>query len=514
MFSIYHATFNVNKCALTMPGCFGDTGSVVHIIKVHGCIVGWVKRSGTHRESVSNQKWWVSLLFTHPTKPDYMGVYSMSQNKSYPVRCSKTILCTLLLFSTYSMALEIGIGVVDITPDVTAYKVPMAGYGSRMGRPATGAHDPLHAKVLYLTDGAQRMALITVDLRSSTPEFKGQIVSKTSDLGLTHDNVFVAASHTHDGPSMYPEKFWQMQFGKYDPAIVDIMTTAIAKAVYEAAASVQPVRMGYAAVLAEGLARNRRWGYDTEKREADGESPVVEPRLTVIRFDGMNGDCLALTVHFAAHPTILGADNMLLSAEWPGVLQRELERAFPGSKAFYLNGAEGDQSPVADLGADDFERIENYGKKLAALAAELAATVETKPDMPIGFAYGTPELPPLAFPEGAERKYQAYAKAAQEALPKQAPLQVLRIGPIALAGLPGEPIMEVGQSVENKLKEMGAEHPLTVGLANDYIGYIVNEKEYAHGGYEVESRSYYGPGLGRFVVEQMEHISPMNMMQK
>ena len=37
---------------------------------------------------------------------------------------------------------------------------------------------------------------------------------------------------------------------------------------------------------------------------------------------------------------------------------------------------------------------------------------------------------------------------------------------------------------------------LTIGLANDYLGYIVNEKEYPHGGYEVDERSYYGPGLG------------------
>ena len=26
----------------------------------------------------------------------------------------------------------------------------------------------------------------------------------------------MAASHTHDGPPMYPEKFWQLQFGGYE----------------------------------------------------------------------------------------------------------------------------------------------------------------------------------------------------------------------------------------------------------------------------------------------------------
>jgi len=45
-------------------------------------------------------------------------------------------------------------------------------------------------------------------------------------------------------------------------------------------------------------------------------------------------------------------------------------------------------------------------------------------------------------------------------------------------------------------------HVVVVGLANDYLGYIVNEAEYAHGGYEVDARSYYGPGLGTFMAEK------------
>ena len=48
---------------------------------------------------------------------------------------------------------------------------------------------------------------------------------------------------------------------------------------------------------------------------------------------------------------------------------------------------------------------------------------------------------------------------------------------------------------------------VVIGLANDYIGYIVNEKEFAHGGYEVESRSYYGHGLGTFVAQRAGDIA-------
>ena len=47
----------------------------------------------------------------------------------------------------------------------------------------------------------------------------------------------------------------------------------------------------------------------------------------------------------------------------------------------------------------------------------------------------------------------------------------------------------------------GFEEAVPLGLTNDYIGYLVNEQEYAHGGYEVDARSYYGPGLGTFIAE-------------
>ena len=48
----------------------------------------------------------------------------------------------------------------------------------------------------------------------------------------------------------------------------------------------------------------------------------------------------------------------------------------------------------------------------------------------------------------------------------------------------------------------GFKDVLTIGLANDYLGYIVNEKEYAHAGYEVDERSHDGPQLGRLLASK------------
>ena len=416
------------------------------------------------------------------------------------------ILVCLFLVTGPSAALEIGVGVADITPDVETYRVPMAGYGARR-KPSEGVHDPLHAKVLYFRDGDTSMALITCDLRSITPEFKGQIVEKSAGHGLTFHNVLISASHTHAGPSMYPEKFWHLQFGVYDPKIVDIMSTSVAEAIDHAVQNAAPAKVGFAEGSAEGFTRNRRWGYDIEARKAAAEEPALDPTVWVMRVDSMDGEPRAILVNFATHPTILGHENMLISAEWPGVLQRELERLFPGATALYTNGAQGDQAPTGAKGADGFEKLNDFGTRLAKIAGEIARGIETEAAVPIGLSRSTPSLPEFVFTENSKKRYGDYLKAALEALPRTAELQVFQIGTTALVGLPGEPILEVGQAVQQSVGSHGFDKVVVIGLANDYIGYLVNEKEYAHGGYEVDSRSYYGPGLGLFIAEHAAEVA-------
>ena len=108
----------------------------------------------------------------------------------------------------------------------------------------------------------------------------------------------------------------------------------------------------------------------------------------------------------------------------------------------------------------------------------------------------------LFSPGARSGPYKSYEPLAHEALPKKAEIQVLRIGDTALAGLPGEPICEVGMDTQKQVAAAGFKNVLTIGLANDYLGYIVNEKEYPHGGYEVDQRSYYGPGLGKLLASK------------
>lgn len=417
-------------------------------------------------------------------------------------RCGSVFAAFLLASAGASGVLEVGVSSCEITPDVTLYEVPMAGYGARQAKPSTGVHDALRAKVLYLRDGEISMALITMDLRSTTPKLKNQILEKASDLGLGRENLMVAASHNHSGPSFYAQEFWQLQFGTYDPAILDIMTTMIAQALREAVANAEPALVGFGEVDLAAFTKNRRWGYDTEAREAAGEVAALSSRLWVMRVDTAGGALKALLVSYATHPTILGADNFLLSAEWPGILQRDLEKAFPGSVSLFTNGAEGDQAPSGAQGSDAFDRMSDFGGRLAAQAASLARRTPTSPAT-IAYAYSEPSLGEPVFSKAAkEGRYAFMEPLALEALPRRAELQQFRIGDAVLVALPGEPIQEVGAATERGVAALGAKYAITVGLANDYVGYILNEKEYGHGGYEVDSRSFYGPGLGDFIARE------------
>ncbi len=414
-----------------------------------------------------------------------------------------SLLFLIVLAVPAARALDVGVAACDITPDVKAYQVPLAGYGAREGKPAEGVHDPLKAKVLYLRDGTTEAALITCDLRSITPEFVNQIAEKSRSLGSVSESLFVCASHTHAGPSMYAEPFWQFQFGVYDPPIVDAMSTSVAQALAEAVKHAAPARIGFGETQVEGFTRNRRWSYDTAAREAAGEAPLTNPRLWVMRVDDPDGTCRAVLVNFATHPTIAGADNMRVSAEWPGVLQRELERAFPDAIALYCNGAQGDQSPNGAKGTDDFGRIDDYGTRLAQQAEKVAEDIATSAEVSVSMVHRKVALPEITFSEGARTgPHVALLQPAMEALPRTADLWLLRLGNTVLVGLPGEPLCAVGMATERAVRKQGFENAIVVGLSSDYIGYIVNAQEYAHGGYEVDSRSYYGRGLGAFIADE------------
>ena len=79
---------------------------------------------------------------------------------------------------------------------------------------------------------------------------------------------------------------------------------------------------------------------------------------------------------------------------------------------------------------------------------------------------------------------------------KEQPVQLMRIGNLALIGIPAEPTTMVGrrlrEAVGNELATSGVDTLVVAGLANNYSGYLTTREEYAQQHYEGASTEF-GP---------------------
>jgi hypothetical protein len=366
----------------------------------------------------------------------------------------------------------------------------MAGYLNRFARPAKGVHDPLYCRALVVSDGEGSAAVISCDLVSISKALRDKVVLKLSGTGYGDDNILLTATHTHSGPGCYDDNpvFQAVMFGMYDDGFTDGLAEKIASAVKKADAQKIPAEISVAETELEGVNLNRRYGgaynYQTRRAEEGAETEgLVHTRLTVIRFDTASGAPIAVLFHFASHATILGADNMTFSADWPGAAMARIEKALPGTTAVFLNGAEGDQTPkaMADR-SDDWAWVEKIGARIGD--AVLGAMDEAKP------AQGTPVASAIT-----RRAVQGRGRIM--ALPVPAwltramfpamPLQAVRMGEIALLAVPVEMTAAPGAALKASARSEATPYPLVVGPANDFYWYCAGPDEFKGG-------SAYEPG--------------------
>jgi neutral ceramidase len=80
------------------------------------------------------------------------------------------------------------------------------------------------------------------------------------------------------------------------------------------------------------------------------------------------------------------------------------------------------------------------------------------------------------------------------------PVQVLRLGSLALVGGPGEMFAGLGRQIRD---QAAAPNSLIAGYANDYAGYLSTPAAFVEGGYETSLGPWcrIAPGGGRMVVD-------------
>ncbi|SMF46090.1 hypothetical protein SAMN02982989_2344 [Xaviernesmea oryzae] len=391
--------------------------------------------------------------------------------------------------------IEAGAAIVDITPTPG---LSMPGFAAR-SLPAKGAHDALTARAVAVGD----TAVVVADVIGIEAGMSARIRERCT---LPAGNVVVAALHNHGGPVSMAGRLSLAA----DPAYLERLEDACVAAIDKAAAARRPARITAGQGSDPGIARNRRH-----------PGGPVDASLPLLRIRGEDGAMIAVLTAYACHPVVLGADNLLWTADYPHFVRQTLEEACPGAVALFMTGCVGDANTGHSAHASitlaanpdrTYEAAARIGRKVAEAA--LAASEQSVSDtvtarngtVVLGFRRRETDLPEIL-----ERRWREEALTAEPARknllgywanwardiapvetgPLAARVTVLDWGGVPIVALPGEIFAETALSIRAAL---GPGRPaFVIGFADDNPGYIPPAGEFRHGGYEVdEAHRYYG----------------------
>jgi hypothetical protein len=344
---------------------------------------------------------------------------------------------------------------------------PIGGF-ARLNYQSEGNHGPVGARALVLQEPGCRIALVSAEVLLVPETIDAEVAARVADLGLS--GLLLAATHTHAGPGGYWDNTFgaRISTGPYDPHVRAAIVDAIVEAIREAAGGLQPARLSTACGAADDLARSRSGGLE--------DAP-----LNVLRVEGADGTPLAELTIFAAHATLLGPRNRVISGDWPG---RYLQGGAHGMRLFF-QGATGDQSTEGPSSGSPrgFANV---------LSSRVSAISFGKPDPAPRLGYATAEVglpgPEVAAAPGLLRP--AARNLAARVLPASARVSAVRLGPMLIAAVPGEPVAAVAAAWRARLPPVAA----IVSLADGYIGYVEEPARVVARQGEAE-RTYYGPAL-------------------
>lgn len=418
-------------------------------------------------------------------------------------------LVALCLLATPALAadppLSVGFGEADVTPKLGAKPVYLAGFGQN--RLATRVHDPIMARAVVLSDGATKIALVSVDVvglflptveraRAKLPGFRYVLVSST---------------HNHEGPDTLG--LWgRSPFASgVDPDYLTRVVDEIVSAVTAADAARKP------AVAKIGTAKGPELLHDNRL-------PIVKhDDLVALRFEPPGGGKpLGVLVQWNCHPETLDDENTQVSADYVGYTVTHL-REKHGCPVAYFTGTVGGlltslKVPVTDekgveLKDGTYEKTERYGRLVGELADKALAgaapvtltpfEVRTRPFL-LPVANGLYKLA-KQFGVLAREMYvwdgdptpSTFTPTADVTRPVavRAELGYLRLGNLDVAAIPGEIYPELVLGKVQDPVDPGADFPdapvepavydqlrgrhrMLIGLANDELGYFIPKRQW------------------------------------
>ena len=418
--------------------------------------------------------------------------------------------------------LRAGAAAVDITPKAFPLNMP-GGFSANM---AESAHDPLHARALVFDDGKTRLAMVVVDNLGAGPdvldEAKAIAAAKT---GMSADKMLICSTHTHSGPPLNARSEPEAVYRK-------LFVEGVAESIIKAHAALRPAAVGASAHPLPDEVFNRRWylkpgkmplnpfgrldtvkmNPGTDPNTLDRPAGPIDPDITILSIQDAKRKPLALLANYSLH--YVGAPPKgQISADYFGEFARLMPSRLHGDESFVAmmsNGASGDINnipfTVTRPPREPFEQIRIVAQKAADTAWFAHRKIEKhRSDVRLGMLqreitlkYRRPTAREVA---EAKAVLAVKDKEAIEKLPRLAQnyasrvvsaaerpedtltvkIQAIRIGDLAVCGIPFETFVEIGLDLK---KHSPFLQTMVIGLANGRHGYLPTPKHHKLGGYE------------------------------
>ena len=403
--------------------------------------------------------------------------------------------------------MQIGVGWRDITPDRPLYL-----RGQMRERLGQYKRDPLTTNAIVFDDGAQRVAMVSVDLclleGDIVPELKSRCAQATD---IAAENVIVAATHTHVGPAT---QSWM--FAPADDDWLEQLKHLTAEAVRDAVDDLAEAQL----FADRGYLDQMGWNRRGLRRDGSaqmyhgswkpGHVGIEGPRdgeVGVVWAGDAEGHVRAVLCSFATHPNCL-EQGEFYSADIPGEVRNVLRGALGEHVGVvYMTGAAGDTAPT--IMRDNVENhqpwrseagVKRSGRYLGGEILKTIARQLTPMEAPaLDLQSETLSIPVRDwdpwFDHAAEYdtskgmgwffqdSYVNWSQIQQES-PVSVPVHVLRLGDAAICTNPGELYCAFGHAIKARSP---ARVTLISELTDDAVGYIPTPQAIRHGGYSAAS---------------------------
>jgi len=435
--------------------------------------------------------------------------------------------------------LQAGFARVNVTPMMG---IPMRGYFKV--RLAEGVLDDLEINALALACGETKLLLMTLDACAvNTPDANVFLQSISEATGVPVEAIAIHATHSHTAGSigLTDENPLTREYSEFlNKRFVDAATFALK--------DLKPAKMGWAVSKAPNIAFVRRFRMKDGKVRTNpgvGNPDILHPigdvdeRVNVLRFEREGAETIVLA-NFGCHPDVVGGN--LISADWPAMYRRRLEKSLDNVKTLFFNGAQGDVNHVnvnakgGDFNDtfhdfDDVDRGYGHSRHMGNVVAgavmqvydkvnytdvdslryvkkitNLPSNMPKPEDMPLAHKYndlhkaGRDDLIPFEAMELTTVVAEAGRMVRLEHGPEFFPfgLSAFAIGNVAMVGIPGEPFNGIGIGIKSA---EGWDMVMPCCLTNGSEGYFPMQDSYDEGGYEARS-SRFKAGTAELIIEE------------